>query len=313
MNNIVAPYYTEYHGLSPQISGLFASFFGLMNIFARSLGGILSDWSNKKYGMRGRLWSTWIIQTIEGGFCIAMASVTMGMTSPDDPDVEDSSLEADLHRLVPCPERHRAHVRHQAHRDHPGHARGAGDRCHPDRRHDPSFGVLPGWLRLHLQLGHIWHHVVFDDMLLAHGPDGGGSPFRRRAVRLPCRLRHRLWHGGRWWQLGLGHRLARFLHLCRNSYRHGHLPARLHNHRSHCADVLRVFPRNGQHADTGRRSWLLRSAGPQAPRLVPRLRELNPYTGEYKAATKRRGVRAKDRPRCASLREWAASFEMRYV
>jgi nitrate/nitrite transporter NarK len=87
MNNIVAPYYTAYHGLSPQISGLFASFFGLMNIFARSCGGLLSDWSNKRYGMRGRLWSCWIVQTIEGGFCIAMAAVTMGMKSPDDPDM----------------------------------------------------------------------------------------------------------------------------------------------------------------------------------------------------------------------------------
>jgi len=89
MNNIVAPYYTEYHGLSPQISGLFASFFGLMNIFARSVGGLLSDWCNKRYGMRGRIWSTWIVQTIEGGFCIAMASITMGMRSPDDPDTVD--------------------------------------------------------------------------------------------------------------------------------------------------------------------------------------------------------------------------------
>ena len=33
-----------------------------MNICMRSLGGILSDWSNKRWGMRGRLWSTWIIQ-----------------------------------------------------------------------------------------------------------------------------------------------------------------------------------------------------------------------------------------------------------
>ena len=33
-----------------------------MNICMRSLGGILSDVSNKKWGMRGRLWSTWLIQ-----------------------------------------------------------------------------------------------------------------------------------------------------------------------------------------------------------------------------------------------------------
>ena len=62
MNNIAAGYFTQYHGLSPAVSGVFASCFGLMNICMRSLGGILSDVSNKKWGMRGRLWSTWLIQ-----------------------------------------------------------------------------------------------------------------------------------------------------------------------------------------------------------------------------------------------------------
>ena len=60
-----------------------------MNICMRSLGGILSDWSNKRWGMRGRLWSTWLIQTLEGVVCIVLGFVTAGMDSPF--DYEDDS------------------------------------------------------------------------------------------------------------------------------------------------------------------------------------------------------------------------------
>jgi NNP family nitrate/nitrite transporter-like MFS transporter len=82
MNNQASPYFTEYHGLSPAFSGIFASCFGLMNICMRSLGGILSDWSNARYGMRGRLWATWIVQTLEGLVCILLGFITGEMKSP---------------------------------------------------------------------------------------------------------------------------------------------------------------------------------------------------------------------------------------
>ena len=84
MNNQASPYFTEYHGLSPAFSGIFASCFGLMNICMRSLGGILSDWSNARYGMRGRLWATWIVQTLEGLVCILLGFITGEMKSPFD-------------------------------------------------------------------------------------------------------------------------------------------------------------------------------------------------------------------------------------
>ena len=84
MNSVAAMYFYDYHGLSPQISGLLASLYGLMNLFARSLGGVISDAANKKFGMRGRLWAMWIVQTIEGIMCCVMASVTLGMDSPFD-------------------------------------------------------------------------------------------------------------------------------------------------------------------------------------------------------------------------------------
>merc|ERR1719488_248231 len=53
-----------------------------MNLFARSLGGLLSDWSNKHYGMRGRIWACWAVQTIEGVMCILMGAVTLGYDAP---------------------------------------------------------------------------------------------------------------------------------------------------------------------------------------------------------------------------------------
>jgi len=84
MTNVAALYFYTDHGLSPQISGIFASLFGLMNLFARSFGGIMSDSASKKYGMRGRLWVMFVVQVIEGAFCLVMGVVTRDYASPDD-------------------------------------------------------------------------------------------------------------------------------------------------------------------------------------------------------------------------------------
>mmetsp|Transcript_5679 Transcript_5679/g.13152 ORF Transcript_5679/g.13152 Transcript_5679/m.13152 type:complete len:619 (-) Transcript_5679:531-2387(-) len=84
MTNVAALYFYTYHGASPQLAGVYAACFGLMNIFARSWGGIISDASNAKYGMRGRLWAMWIVQVIEGTFCVVMGLLTKDYASPDD-------------------------------------------------------------------------------------------------------------------------------------------------------------------------------------------------------------------------------------
>eukprot|EP00951_Prasinocladus_malaysianus_P020017 scaffold163060_cov35-Prasinocladus_malaysianus.AAC.1 len=72
MNNVVTPYFYDQFGLPLNIAGLLGSLFGLMNLFARSVGGLLSDFFGKKFGMRGRLWVLWATQTFEGVFCILM-------------------------------------------------------------------------------------------------------------------------------------------------------------------------------------------------------------------------------------------------
>ena len=82
MNNVAAKYFYTYHGLSPQISGLCASMWGMMNLICRSMGGWLSDWANNKGGMRGRLWACWIVQTIEGVLCIFLGLTTTGYDAP---------------------------------------------------------------------------------------------------------------------------------------------------------------------------------------------------------------------------------------
>ena len=55
VTNVASQYFHDYHGTTPAISGVIAATFGLMNLFARSLGGLTSDAANKRFGMRGRL------------------------------------------------------------------------------------------------------------------------------------------------------------------------------------------------------------------------------------------------------------------
>ena len=72
MNNIVAGYLFDQFGVSLSVAGVLASCYGMMNLFARSVGGIISDWSSTRFGMRGRLWTLWATQTLEGVLCIFM-------------------------------------------------------------------------------------------------------------------------------------------------------------------------------------------------------------------------------------------------
>jgi NNP family nitrate/nitrite transporter-like MFS transporter len=62
-------------GLSLVTAGGLGALFGLMNLFSRASGGMLSDLAAIPWGMRGRMWCLWIIQTLSGVFCIVMYSV----------------------------------------------------------------------------------------------------------------------------------------------------------------------------------------------------------------------------------------------
>jgi NNP family nitrate/nitrite transporter-like MFS transporter len=55
IDNIAALYFTDRFGLGVTAAGLAAGAFGMMNIFARALGGIISDRCAAAWGLRGRI------------------------------------------------------------------------------------------------------------------------------------------------------------------------------------------------------------------------------------------------------------------
>lgn len=54
IDNIAALYFVDYFGLNLKTAGIVAGSFGMMNIFARALGGIVSDRCGLRWGLRGR-------------------------------------------------------------------------------------------------------------------------------------------------------------------------------------------------------------------------------------------------------------------
>lgn len=66
INNIAAIYYMDYFDLGLKTAGLVAGLFGLMNIFARTTGGFISDKFVEKSGLKGRVRWLFIALFIEG-------------------------------------------------------------------------------------------------------------------------------------------------------------------------------------------------------------------------------------------------------
>ncbi|RUR53143.1 MFS transporter [Vreelandella populi] len=75
INNIAAIYFFDHFELSLATAGLIAGLFGLMNIFARTLGGVFSDLFAKQGGLKGRVRWLFIALICEGIALIAFSQM----------------------------------------------------------------------------------------------------------------------------------------------------------------------------------------------------------------------------------------------
>jgi NNP family nitrate/nitrite transporter-like MFS transporter len=73
LDNIAALYFTDYFQLDLQSAGLAAAAFGMMNLFARALGGIVSDRCASNWGLRGRVWWLFLALLSEGVLLIGFS------------------------------------------------------------------------------------------------------------------------------------------------------------------------------------------------------------------------------------------------
>lgn len=86
MTNAAALYFRDEFGQTTVSAAAIASVFGIMNLFARGIGGFVSDLFNSKYGMRGRL--TWQALTL---FLEGIAIIIFGFAA---------SLEGSIMALI---------------------------------------------------------------------------------------------------------------------------------------------------------------------------------------------------------------------
>jgi MFS transporter, NNP family, nitrate/nitrite transporter len=74
MNNAASLYFIDVFDQTTEQAGAIASIFGWMNLFARGMGGFISDKMNACCGMRGRIWAQTICLAGEGAMVLIFAN-----------------------------------------------------------------------------------------------------------------------------------------------------------------------------------------------------------------------------------------------
>jgi MFS transporter, NNP family, nitrate/nitrite transporter len=77
IDNIAALYFMDHFQLTLASAGIIAGTFGLMNLFARALGGIFSDKTAKKFGLKGRVVVLGAFLFMEGLGMILFSNMTV--------------------------------------------------------------------------------------------------------------------------------------------------------------------------------------------------------------------------------------------
>ncbi len=77
INNIAALYFKDYFDLGLKTAGLVAGLFGLMNIFARTTGGIIGDKFGQRWGLKGRVRWLFIALLVESVALMIFSRLTV--------------------------------------------------------------------------------------------------------------------------------------------------------------------------------------------------------------------------------------------
>ncbi|KAG1663217.1 hypothetical protein FOA52_011310 [Chlamydomonas sp. UWO 241] len=81
VDNIIVTYLYDKYRMNLVTAGGLGALFGLMNVFSRPSGGMLSDLIAVPFGMRGRIWCLFTLQFLGGVFCLVLGLVhTLGAT-----------------------------------------------------------------------------------------------------------------------------------------------------------------------------------------------------------------------------------------
>jgi len=77
VDNVAALYFKDSFHVTLKLAGLLASLIGMMNLFARALGGIAGDWAGSKWGLGGRTRLLGVTIFLEGLLLVLFSRLTI--------------------------------------------------------------------------------------------------------------------------------------------------------------------------------------------------------------------------------------------